>query len=218
MPIYDRNKDLPDREPSYWLDYVAHGERVRESANTKDAPRARALLKIRLQELDDNTWLPANERPNKGRILFGEYFRQWHDAREELGVQSADDEHSRMSKWVLPTLGDRPLENIRRRDLKSLITKVRRTKSKTTGELLANRSIHRIYEVIRQVFRSAVEDELITATPATLPKKPPSCASQRRRAPPLARAARFVRYERACTHPKPQARLGSAVRFSRDSR
>ena len=168
MPIYDRNKDLPDREPSYWLDYVAHGERVRESANTKDAPRARALLKIRLQELDDNTWLPANERPNKGRILFGEYFRQWHDAREELGVQSADDEHSRMSKWVLPTLGDRPLENIRRRDLKSLITKVRRTKSKTTGELLANRSIHRIYEVIRQVFRSAVEDELITATPATL--------------------------------------------------
>ena len=168
MPIYDRNKDFPDRGPYYWLDYIANGERVRESAHTKDEPRAKALLKIRLQEVADRTWVPAEERPNNGRILFAEYFKQWHQAREDLGVQSAGDEHTRMLKWVLPHLGDRPIENVRRKDLKSLIAKIRRTPSETTGELLANRSIHRIYEVIRQVFRSAVEDELLTTSPATL--------------------------------------------------
>lgn len=60
------------------------------------------------------------------------------------------------------------LEDVRRTHVKNLIATVQATQSVQRSQPLAPRTVHRVYEVVRQMFGCALDDELITSTPATL--------------------------------------------------
>jgi integrase len=85
--------------------------------------RARDKAK-RLTELAAKKGATATEAPT-APTLAGETFEAWAErwckAREARGLTSVDDDRGRLGKWVTPTLGPRPMTEIKRLDLERLV-------------------------------------------------------------------------------------------------
>jgi integrase len=99
-----------------------------------------------------------------GPLTLAVYARQWLDGRAKLGLVSASDEDTRLNRHVLPTLGHMLLADVRPRHIRDLVLELRRD-----GKL-APRTIHHVYHATASMFRDAVADELLLATPCVLRK------------------------------------------------
>src|SRR5262249_6238039 len=51
---------------------------------------------------------------------FETWIKRWYTAREERGLTSVKDDRGRITKWILPTLGPRPMTEITRRELEQI--------------------------------------------------------------------------------------------------
>lgn len=110
--------------------------------------------------------LDAKRKPTEdGKVPTLEaYAVQWIKDRRELGVASVNDDEARLTIHVYPTLGPMRLDEVRPRDIRGLIKRLRKK-----GEL-APRTIRNVYGVVSTLFRTAVADEVINATPCVILK------------------------------------------------
>lgn len=107
----------------------------------------------------------AGERdPANARMLFKDYAEEWRRAQVHR-ASTAEQCEIYLRKHCYPVLGDRPIGQIRRSEVQGWV--------KTMSANLAPRSVEVAYRWGATVFRSAVADRLISASPCTriaLPK------------------------------------------------
>jgi integrase len=102
-------------------------------------------------------------------ITVAQYTERWLKEREALHHASHKDEDCRLRKHMVPRLGHMLLEEVRPRHIRDFVLDLRK------GQL-APRSIYHVYQTTALLFRAAIIDELIDATPCVvargvLPKK-----------------------------------------------
>ncbi len=90
------------------------------------------------------------------------YAEKWIKERRERGVRSAGDEETRLRKHALPHLGDILLAEVRPRHVRDMVRALRKAGT------MAPRSIRHAYGTCGTMFRDAVVDELIKASPCVL--------------------------------------------------
>ena len=98
-----------------------------------------------------------------GPITLEAFAKQWLTARAALKLKACADDATRLTLHALPTLGALPLTDIRPRDIRDLVIKLR-----TDGKL-APRTIRHVYGLLVTLFKAAVIEELIIGTPCLLP-------------------------------------------------
>jgi integrase len=96
-------------------------------------------------------------------ITVARYSQRWNADRRELGIRSWDDERARI-RHALPLIGDLNMEDVRPRHIRDVVLALRKK------AVLAPRTIRHVYATLATMFRSAVADELIIATPCVLAK------------------------------------------------
>ncbi len=152
----------------WWIHYRVDGERYFESAETGDERAARSLLAQRRREIREGTWKPPSERAVTETLTTRTFIEGWIEARRENGVRNWRDESHWMKAYVLPTIGDMPLKDVKRTHVRDLISALTRGKSERTGKPYSPRTILHVYRTLVTAFADAVLAEKITTSPCTL--------------------------------------------------
>jgi integrase len=94
--------------------------------------------------------------PRAGRVTVQQFAQAWLAAQgHRPGTRRLYERTLRLH--VLPTLGQRPLDSIRRTDIQGLIT--------ASAQELSPKTVENHLRLIRAVFNAAVEDQLISVSP-----------------------------------------------------
>jgi len=103
--------------------------------------------------------------PAAGRLHFQDYAEQWRQAQiHRLSTSRQCERYLRIHAY--PVLGPRPLGAVRRSEVQAWV--------KGRSEVLSPGSVELVYRWVATIFRSAVEDRLIPASPCiriSLPKR-----------------------------------------------
>ena len=116
---------------------------------------------------DNVRWNSPTERAEQARrraepkVTFGDYATRWIDERrnakgEPLGALTQKDYRQVLATYLAPTFGTRPIDQISRADVRSWHASL----AKSTP-----RSRTKAYGLLRAIMNSAVDDELIAASP-----------------------------------------------------
>lgn len=117
-----------------------------------------------LHKKTEATRLEAETRQAESRLTVSQYFKQWAD--DELARRKDGGKESKrmMNKDVIPAIGKRYLEEITKADIRQI--------TKAIQKRGANVLAREIFTLMRQMFQSAVDDEIIETNPtASLNKK-----------------------------------------------
>lgn len=110
--------------------------------------------------------------PAGGRRTFGEQAWEWRAVQLHRPTTAAQvDSHLR--NHVLPFFGARPLASIRPSEIQAWV--------KDRSAVLTPATVEVVYRYVAAIFRSAVEDRLLAASPCRgvkLPKRPPGRSSR----------------------------------------
>ncbi len=108
--------------------------------------------------------------PRKGTMTIREYAEtKWLPAQHHHARNTGTVYRSHLANQVYPMIGDRRIGSVTRTDIKSLVAGMR----SQSGEPLAPGTVHTAFAVVRAMFASAVDDEVIAVNPCTrvpLPK------------------------------------------------
>jgi len=105
--------------------------------------------------------------PRAGRVAFRIYAEQWRTAQVHRATTAAQVE-THLRRHVYPTFGDRSLASVRPSEVQAWV--------RGLEQHLAPSTIEVVYSFVAGVFRAAVRDRLIAATPCVdvrLPKREP---------------------------------------------
>lgn len=98
------------------------------------------------------------------------WFADWSKRRRAEGLSSADDDERRIRIHVLqanPEFADMPLDAVRRRHTKALLSKLK-AKIGTEKEKLGARTVRNIWGALSSMFEDAVDSEVLSANPCKL--------------------------------------------------
>ena len=101
--------------------------------------------------------------PEAGRRLFRDYAASWRETQLHRDLTKAQLD-SLIPRHVLPFFGDRPLGSVRPSEVQGWV--------KDRAEVLGPTSVEMAYRVVASVFRAAVADRLIPASPCLGIKRP----------------------------------------------
>jgi integrase len=101
--------------------------------------------------------------PSAGRVTFGAYAERWR-AMQVHRPSTAVQVESNLRRHVLPFLGDRPIGAIRPSEIQAWV--------KGRSAVLAPATVELVYRYVVAIFRAAVADRLITASPCVGVKLP----------------------------------------------
>ncbi len=104
------------------------------------------------------------QKQDLGPITVEKYAKTWIRKREARGVEDAENEEAHLRLHVLPHIGSMAMQDVRPRHLKGVVDGMR-----GDGKH-APRTVLRVYGTMRLLFRAAVIDEVIVASPAVLGK------------------------------------------------
>ncbi len=107
--------------------------------------------------------------PKAGKITFKEYAERWR-ANADHGPQTRELVKRKLDRHVYPTLGARPIGSIMESDVRSLQVKLSKTLAASTRRVL--------HSYLVAIFRSAVRDKVIVASPCA-DMKPPEARPRR---------------------------------------
>lgn len=159
MGVYKRGR-------LWWISYAGPtGELVRESTEQTDQRVADRMYRAKKREVALGTWSPGARRE---ALTVEAYADRWVAARHEAKVRTARDEEVRLRTYVLPRIGKKPLDAVRRPDVVQLVREVGAAISDATGATLAPRTVHHVYGALRAMYGDALGEELVLATPCTL--------------------------------------------------
>jgi integrase len=129
------------------------------------------------RKVDAERWLVGVEQsklvgnyidPNAGKVTFKVYAEEWRKLQvHREGTATSVEQHLRLH--IYPSIGDRPLAAIRQSEVQALVKRISKT--------LAPSTVGVVYSRVSAVFRAAVRDRIIAATPCVevkLPKVPPA--------------------------------------------
>lgn len=102
-----------------------------------------------------------------GAMTVRRYAAQWIPKRRAEDLDWKNDE-SRLRIWVLPTLGDMPIAEVRTRHLVDLFSKIRTKPREGRDDVAAPRLVYNIYSVVSAMFRDAQIDDVIASSPCVL--------------------------------------------------
>jgi integrase len=105
-----------------------------------------------------------------GPLTVRAFAKPWLAEREKLDLDWKND-RSRLDHWILPTIGDLPIANVRTRHILDLVQHVRTTPSETTGEPVSPRTVYNVYSVVSALFRDAKLADKIEQTPCCLDER-----------------------------------------------
>ena len=142
------------------------------------APDGRAHSKTFDRKVDAERFLIGIEHakltggyvePSAGRVTFRTFAEQWRAVQmHRPGTAQSAEQHLRLH--VYPHIGDRPIAAIRPSELEALVHRL--------ATYLAPSTVHVVFGRIVTVFRAAVRDRVVTASPCVgirlPPEKPPS--------------------------------------------
>jgi integrase len=105
--------------------------------------------------------LAASRRKAEPKVRFGEYGEKWIVERrnskgEPLRALTRKDYELVLAKYLVPTFGDRPIDQITRADVRTWHTKLGSSAPRTRAKA---------YGLLRAIMNSAVDDELIVGSP-----------------------------------------------------
>lgn len=105
--------------------------------------------------------LAASRRKAEPKVRFGEYGEKWIVERrnskgEPLRALTRKDYELVLAKYLVPTFGDQPIDQITRADVRTWHTKLGSSAPRTRAKA---------YGLLRAIMNSAVDDELIAASP-----------------------------------------------------
>ncbi len=201
MGVYDRNAKHPDRKPNWWISYTvteylrAQFDLPERTVREPGGPNQRAsgaLLAQRRREVRDGTWVPRDKLVRK---TFREYSSEWCATREAAGVKNVKNEHQRLRDHAWPVIGSKPIDRVTRSDIKTIMARVADHVSAKTGRPLAPRSQLVIYRDLTAVFKEAIADQLIIASPCTLREKRGELPPNKDQSPGWRSQAIFTREE-----------------------
>ncbi len=104
-----------------------------------------------------------------GGLTVAEYIEQWITLRYE--VETWKDEAGRLRLHVVPLIGHMAIADVRPKHIRDLINAIKRKTSeapKCKDKPLAPRTVRLIFATLRLVFKSAIIDEHIIASPVVL--------------------------------------------------
>ena len=145
---------------AYRVSYRDPEGRQRSQSFTRrvDADAFRASVELDLRR-------GAYVNPEAGRRLFGDYAEEWRRARVHRPTTAAQVE-THLRRQILPAFGARPIGSIRPTQVQAWV--------KGLGESLAPGTVTVVYRYLASMFRAAVADGLIVASPCrgvVLPKR-----------------------------------------------
>lgn len=179
MPVYDRNKGKVGAKKNLWISYtITEEQRVRfglktrtvREASPEDNDRvAKSLLAHRRREIREDIWRPASLGGAASGMTLAAYAESRMAERKKAGVKGLRNERQRLRDHVLPVLGDKPLAEVSRSDVRQWIDGFMRTPLESTGKPPAPRMVHLVYADLRALFVHAVEvEEILPASPCVL--------------------------------------------------
>jgi Phage integrase, N-terminal SAM-like domain len=159
---------------------VAHGQGKRWQARWRDEASQQhaknfdreADAKRFHAKVTTNLTDGAYTDPRAGRVLFHDRGEQWRAAQVHRATTAAQVE-THLRRHVYPTFGDRPLGSIRPSEIQAWV--------RSLEQDLAPSTIGVVYSFLAGIFRAAVRDRLIVASPCIgirLPKPEPSGSSR----------------------------------------
>lgn len=150
------------RGGTLWLSFYVGEERRRQSSGFRvgQERKAQELLRRLEERVSINDY-----RSDVGPLTLKKFIEQrWLPERTREGLRSVKDDAARIRIHAFPRLGHLQLDEIRRRDIKDLVTGLK------SGPLAA-RSIRHVYGLLHKAFADAVADELIDVSPCVLGKR-----------------------------------------------
>ncbi len=108
----------------------------------------------------------------EGTLTVRAYGEEWLARRREH-VATVDDEESRLTLHVYPLIGHMALADVRPRHVRDLVLALKLKTSdarKCRGARLAPRTVRHVYALVRRLFKSAVIDEHLAASPVVVEK------------------------------------------------
>lgn len=151
----------------------------------RDTPAGRVKARSLLEKAVERRKAHARVgRGAPGLVTMKQWADQWLEKRKKLGVVSARLDKSRLNLHVLPirlsegkAIRDMPLTEVRARHLVELFDMIRTGEITTQstgkarrGQKFAPRSIRNLYSTLSALFRDAVIEDLIEASPCVLTK------------------------------------------------
>jgi integrase len=151
---------------------VTDGRMVRWRAGYR-TPGGTKIQRTFATKASARTWISANEGaiatgdyidPTKGAIPFAEF---WDRAMSSATLKASTraDYEGVGAKWILPYLGARKLNSIRRTDVADWLDRIR-------ADGASDPTARKAYVVARRVFSRAVKMELIRSNPASAQEVP----------------------------------------------
>lgn len=157
MASVDKRPD--GRYRARWREYPGGPQRSRQFARKGDAQR---FVDGIAGDLARGIYID----PADGQMLFRDYAEEWRAAQvHRPGTASAAETYLRVHAY--PTLGNRPLGAVRRSEIQGWV--------KGRSQVLSPGSVELCYRWVATVFKAAVADRLIAASPCVgikLPTKP----------------------------------------------
>ena len=102
---------------------------------------------------------------HRGPVTLNMFAERWLTDRERRKIRDVTNDRGRLTKHMLPVLGDTPIGELRPRHIRDLVRDWR------SAEEMAPRTIRKVYGTLHTLFRDAVIDELIDHTPCVLSSK-----------------------------------------------
>lgn len=148
------------RGPRWYME-LPNGKQLstKLDATDENLPRAEAMLAQVVVGLSV---------PSQPRVLTVEqYFRKWIAVQE---YSTRDDDKARLQNHAMPEIGSIELSKITIKDIRAFVTKLKSDsyKSPLSDEPLAPRTKRAVYDTLKRMFKSAVQDELLLANPCAL--------------------------------------------------
>lgn len=162
----DWNGSIFARKGRLYLYFRQEGKWVERAAGVTDTPEGRAEAEALLEQIREKLKAQTAIRTSVGGDLtLKKYALSWLDGRED-NTSNVDD-RQRLEDHVFPVLGESLLGDVRAGDVKRLVDALRKKQS-ARGETLAPRTIRNVYAALSGMFRDAVLDEKIAASPCIL--------------------------------------------------
>jgi integrase len=140
----------------YYVSFQWNGKQVQELSGS-DKRVAQQLERQRKREVRDGTYAPNQ---SSARPTLAEFAERWLTRRR---TRTVNDDKARLGLHVLPKLGAVPMDEIRPKHVRALIEALRERNA------ISPKTIRNVYGTLRTLFRDAVLDELVLATPCVLP-------------------------------------------------
>jgi len=153
-PAYKDRKGKKRQSSIWWIQYYAHGRKIREATDTTDFSEAKDILKQKEADTTKGRMTKTVER----KVLFSELTELVTKDYELNGYRSATDTGTRLRLHLLPHFGKMKAIRINETDIDNYIL-IRRDEGASNG------TINRELSTIKRAFNLGIQKRIVSDKP-----------------------------------------------------